>query len=139
VPIPLLSFVVLSGKSVEGETNDKTQFFIAESLVYIVGAKGNTPPRSRISTSTFHRSKAPSAGSGSKAHGHRPCKGPSASFDPMSRGEDHRRLWVLDDRDHEDPNALSPSMQEGVRVQSSPCCKTPAAGCPHAKQVGPRL
>jgi hypothetical protein len=87
----------------------------------------------------YHRSKAPSAGSGSKARGYRPCKGPSASFDPMSRGKDHRRLRVLDDRDHEDPNALSPSMQEGARVQSSPCCKASAAGCPHAKQVGPRL
>jgi hypothetical protein len=140
VPIPFIKFCSAQWQiSGDGETNDMTQFFIVESLVYIVGAKGSTPPRSRISTSTYHKSKALSIGSASKARGHRPCEGPSASFDPMSRGEDHRRLWLLDDRDHEVPKALSPSMQEGARVQSGPCCKAPAAGCPRARQVGPRL
>jgi hypothetical protein len=68
-------------------------------------------------------------GSASQARGHRPCEGPSAPFALTSRGEDHHRLQGPDVQGREDLKALSPSMQEGARVQSGPCCKAPPAGC----------
>jgi hypothetical protein len=76
----------------------------------MLGQRRTRPPRLNIPTLTYHRSKAPSAGSASQARGHRPCEGSSAPFDSTSRGADHRRLRGPDDRDRKDPKSLSPSM-----------------------------
>jgi hypothetical protein len=46
----------------------------------------------------------------------------------MSQGEGLQRLQGPGDRDREDLKDLSPSMQEGARVQSGPCCKAPPVG-----------
>lgn len=76
----------------------------------MLGRRRTRPPRSTIATSTYHRSKALKIGPASRAWGWRPCEGSSAPFAPVSRSEDHRRLWGPDDQDFEDPTSWSPSV-----------------------------
>jgi hypothetical protein len=71
----------------------------------MLGRRRTRPPRLKIPTSTYHRSKAPSVGPASQAQGRRPCKGSSAPFALTSQGEDRRRLRGPDDRDCEDPTS----------------------------------
>jgi hypothetical protein len=94
----------------------------------MLGQRRTCPPRLRISTSTYHRSKALSGGSASQTHRHRPCEGLSAPFAPTSQGEGLQRLQGSGDRDYEYFKALSPSMLDGARVQSDSCCKALPAG-----------